>query len=552
MYRRGFLKTTGLAGIGVCAYSQSAVAQSKVLANVAKKNTHIENPIRTIQNSEVQSLDFNGDDIHRTHEILWNIDGYLQNKGGIPKPTLFSQYVIAGGGMSGLLSAYLLKSESVYLLEQADRFGGNSKGEKIANAEYSIGAAYVTVPVENSELDLFYKNIGVSKLFRHESDVDTRVKFKNELVIDFWKGVTDPNRATDFIKVAEELRRVNNEAYPDIPWTTDSDITYEELCRLDSLSFQDWLFNKFGDVHPHILEYFQKYCWSSFGGSIDELSAAQVLNFVASEVDGVLALPGGNSKIAERIYTQLLDKFKSEQIQSGAIVIKIEIQPNGKVWVVYENKNFELMTIECEKVICAFPKLIAERVVKQLPEHQLQAIQKIAYRGYCVSNVIFDRPILSPGFDVFQLSDKTTDRPTAMKPPQNYLTDICFGSWAQYDQVKNSVWTMYRPLPFDGARQFLFSPMAHDKHLKKTQSELSQFMSDLNLEARGVLGCRLTRWGHSVPLAQTGAIASGLTDKIRSSIDNKIYFVNQDNWLNPAFECVFAEAQRVTQELAES
>jgi len=552
MYRRSFLKKTGAISIGAYTLSHTAIVQSETLTTNDAQPLSVDSPIQTINSSQVQSFEFNGDDINRTHEILWNIDGYLQKKGGVPKPTQFSQYVVAGGGVSGLLSTYFLETDSVYLLEQADRFGGNSKGEKIKDSEYSIGAAYVTIPDENSDIDLFYKKIGVSEFFRLEADADTKTKFNNVLIADFWKGVTDPQNAQDFVRVANELRRVYNESYPDIPWTSDSALSYAELCRLDSISFQTWLNHTFGSVHPHVLEYFQKYCWSSFGGSIDELSAAQVLNFVTAEVDGVITLPGGNARIAECLYKQIKSKLKSDQVQSGAIVIKVEIQPNGKVWVVYENRNRELVTIECEKVICAFPKFIAERVVQQLPQKQFDMIQKVVYRGYCVSNVIFDRSIRSPGFDVFDLDDQVSTRPTAMTPPQSYLTDICFGSWAQQDQVQNSVWTLYRPLPFDGARQFLFNPSAHDKHLKKTQAELSQFMSDLNLEARGILGYRLTRWGHSLPLAQTGAIAGGMVDVIKAPIQNKIYFVNQDNWLNPAFECAFTEALKVTRELAES
>jgi hypothetical protein len=508
-----------------------------------------DNPIQKVSLLDSSSLDFNGDNIDRPHDILWNIDGYVAKKGGIPAPTASTSIVIAGGGMSGLLNAYHLQAHSPILLEQDPVFGGNSKGENFDGSYYSIGAAYVTIPEEGSDIETFFKETGIADKLKLESDTETSVNFKNALMRDFWKGASDPENAEQFIKVEEEMRRIYNDAYPDIPWIEDSAITFEELCQLDAISFDQWLNQTFEVVHPHVREYFQAYCWSSFGGSIDELSAAQVLNFVTAEIDGVLALPGGNAYITETIHTHLKKTLPEGHVLSGAFVLRIEEKTDGKIWVTYESEEGQLITIETDYVVCAFPKFVVERVIVNIEPERVKAIQDVVWRGYIVTNVIMDGKINSPGFDVFTLSGQMQPAPSAMNPPKKLMTDVCFGSWAQNDDVNHSVLTMYRPLPYDGARQFLFSPFAHQKHLIASQNEVAEFCKAVNIDASKIKGYRLTRWGHSLPLASIGTIASGTVAKQIKPINDKIFFANQDNWVNPAFECAFTEALTVAQKI---
>lgn len=541
MNRRNFVKYSSILS-GTFLADQVFAFKSLIETN-EHNDLVFDDPVQSV--SDFNSLDFNGDDINRTHDILWNVEGYLAKKGGVPNPTEFHSIVIAGGGMSGLLSAYHLQDCSPCILEQAPSFGGNSRGESLQDSKYSIGAAYVTLPDEGSDIDQFFNELNLKNLFKVESDSEAQTKVNKQLYRKFWEGVTDPHSADQFKAIETELRRIYNDAYPEIPWNKQADITYEELCELDNISFANWLTEKFGIIHPHIKAYFQSYCWSSFGGSIEELSAAQVLNFVCAEVDGVMALPGGNSAITQALTLRLRGNLPKDKIQSGAIVIKIKIQPNGKVWVTYENKVGLLKTIECDKVVCAFPKFVAEKVVDDLSIEQKKALENITYRGYIVSNVILDRPVKSPGFDIFDLDRLNFDMPSAMKRPKKLMTDVCFGSWTQDDIVQNSVLTMYRPLPFDGARQFLFSSMSHAKHMNQSLDEARIFLTELNVDPSIIKGVRLTRWGHSMPLAKKGMIGNGFVQQIKKPIAEKIYFVNQDNWVNPAFECCFTESLEV-------
>src|SRR5262245_36463284 len=68
---------------------------------------------------------FSGDSPDRAHGVLWDKQGYLARKGPLPPPEENVPLVVVGGGMSGLLSAYLLRDLRPVILERAERFGGN-------------------------------------------------------------------------------------------------------------------------------------------------------------------------------------------------------------------------------------------------------------------------------------------------------------------------------------------------------------------------------------------------------------------------------------------
>jgi protoporphyrinogen oxidase len=536
--RRDFIKLSAMAAIALGIPKRS----SAILKKLLPQNLLDISPIQVINSSQFQSLDFNGDNIDRPHDILWNLDGYIQKKGGLPNPSEKRKVVVVGGGMSGLLSAYHLRDKDPVILEQDKYFGGNSKGETYQGSTYSIGAAYITIPDEGSDIETFLKEVGLLKELKLEAAEDVRFTYRNKAMTDFWKGASDPARAEEFIKVDEELRRIYNDAYPDIPWTKDSAITKEEYLYLDSITFEKWLADKFGDVHPHIAEYFQLYCWSSFNGSIEELSALQVLNFVAAEVDGILSLPGGNSGITQRVFETLNDVTSPGSLRANAFVLKVQNKSNGLVWVTYEDSAGVVKTIEADACIVASPKYVAKYIVQGIPAEQVKLMDALSFRGYIVGNAIFNKTFKTTSLDVYCFEGAKPEMPAAMRAPKKPFSDVCFGTWAQNDDVQNGVLTVYKAVPYDGGRQFLFSPMAHEKNKKIVVDELKNFTAALGLDFNDIKGMRMTRWGHSLPVAARGLIQSGQLERMVAPIGEKIFFANQDNWANPAFETAFAAA----------
>ncbi|MDD4976275.1 MAG: FAD-dependent oxidoreductase [Bacteriovorax sp.] len=542
--RRDFLKLSAFTffSLGVPKRSDKFLKQF-----IAKNKYNSFSPIQAVAKNNFSSIDFNGDNINRPHDVLWNVDGYLQKKGGIPLPSEKRKLVVIGGGMSGLISAYKLQNLDPLILEQDVYFGGNSKGEDYEQSIFSIGAAYITIPDKNSGIELMLKDLGLFNELKKEEDEDVKVSFQSKLMKDFWLGASDPTHAEDFIKVDKELRRIYENAFPDIPWKPDSAITESEFNRLDSMSFEKWLTATFGVVHPHIMEYFQLYCWSSFNASIDELSAAQALNFVASEVDGVLALPGGNAAITQRLFERLLASTSKNSLRAGAMVLRVEAKSENEVWITYEDAAGLIKTISADFCIVASPKFVAKFIVKGIPENQTAIIDQMNYRGYLVCNAIYKGAFESPAYDVYCMEGSMPTSPSAMKPPKRAFSDVCLGSWAVDDKTNYGVLTVYKALPYDGARQFLFNPGAHDKHKNLILAELSNFAKTCGIDHSKLKGVRMTRWGHSIPVAGTGMISSGKLALMSKPIMNSIFFANQDNWANPAFECAYEVADTASE-----
>lgn len=536
MKRRSFLKAT--AGAGILA----SAPLKNIFANASISNT---SPIQPVLSGQYQSLDFNGDNIDKPHEGLWNPDGVAQKQGGWPQPSEHLDLTIIGGGVSGLLSAYYFAERKPTIFELDNKFGGNSKGEKLNSSIFSIGAAYIIKPEEDSELASLLKDLGLDTLGRVEKSEDTKTFFKTQLYQDFWKGATDPKAIDQFTKIEEALIKIYNESYPDIPWDDSSAVNWEDMKALDSISFKTWLDQQFGKIHPHIEEYFQLYAWSSFTASINEISAAQMLNFITAEFDGILAFPGGNSAIAQKLY----DRIPAKQLRANCLVIRTEIKED-KVFIYYLDPQNKLQCVTANQVIMACQKFVAKRMCVSMPEDQQKAIQKMLYRGYIVANAIYDKKVESPGYDLYCLEGNVPDQPMALQPSKRGFPDIVMGNWAINDESNETVLTIYRPLPYDGARQFLFSEGAHNKHLKAIDQALPMYEKSLGLDRKDLKGIRMTRWGHSLPVASVGFIASGLHEIVNRPIQDKIFFANQDNWSNPAFETAFGSVLSLKDQLS--
>lgn len=468
---------------------------------------------------QANSTDFNGDEIDRPHDILWDPQGYLARKGGRPAVSEYKDVVVVGGGLSGLSSAYFLRDRNTVLLEQASQFGGNARGENYNGSTYSTGSAYIVRPAPGSYLHQLLSELGL--LEQLVDDGHTTVSYQSRLWAPFWEAATAPEARDSFFRFTQRLRQLE-----------DVDI----YAQYDHLSFAQWLQIEFPDLHVHLVEYIQLYCWSSFVGSMDELSAAQVLSYLMSEQSGIASLPGGNAAIAQAMAVQVRQSLGHTALRAGAFVLDVQMMSNGQVEVCYEDAQGVIQNISAKKVIIACPKFVAKRILPQLPPAQYQAMNNINYRGYVVANLILRNRYQAPSFELYSLKGYVPEAPRALRPPTRPYTDVCFAGWADRNSTGPSVISIYKALPFDGARQFLFSPMAHSKNRQQILDGVPELLQTLQIPESEIEGVRMTRWGHSLPLAAVNAVQSGLAELASQPMDSSIFFANQDNWMSPCFE----------------
>lgn len=488
---------------------------------------------------------FLGDDDTIPHQFLWNKEKVISEVThweNIPEQEL----IIVGGGMSGLIAASQIPDgKSFLLLESSKKWGGNSQGAFLPEGQGlgSLGAAYITIPDSGSEIDLFLKKFNLDERGRIEEA--SPVVYKNTIFSNFSETL-EPLELEYMDKVKARLNDIFENEYPEIPNEFDPQTpSYQQIIEWDKISFEDWLKKEFGELPTKIFNYFQVYCWSSFNASINEVSAAQGLNFLAAEVPGILVYPGGNAFIAQKLIEALVDKGQGEKLISGALVLDIEKKENEKFQVSWtmNQKFYRTMTTQ---ILFAAPKMLLRKVLSrdlyhQFPQYE-KALNSIEYRPYIVAQVRLSKKLKLPSYDHFMLQDRKLNSPSPLMPSSLGFTDIINTKWAQPTSVNNSdsqeteFLTIYKPFPYQGAQQFLFSPLALEKNKKQISKELTQ---SLAIKEDEITEIHLARWGHAIPIAKKNLISEGTLKVFQTSEIPNLEFAGQDCWCNPAFETAF-------------
>lgn len=492
---------------------------------------------------------FAADEAAEAHALLWNREARDFDRA----PSESIAVAILGGGMSGLLSAYLLRDLSPVVLEHAPRFGGQSRSESWDELEYPLGAAYVSEPDAGSDAGAIFRELDVASFCRPRGGGDA-VFVGGKIVDGWWQGAADPGAKAAFVRVARYLADTLNEQgdlrFPTMPARTDA--ARALLRKLDGESLAVHLKRLFprNERMPTLLEtYLDRYCHSTFGAFADEVSAAAGLNFLASEFGPVLVPSGGNGRIAEAILEKLYYQLPADRLRPKSTVVSVRKHPNGHA-IDYVDGTGKSRRIIAKHVVVTVPKYVALRLFADLPPERHTAFRSIEYRAYVVANVrLRGRPERSD-YDVFRLDGKPLENPPSVDAA--VTTDIvratfaaAVGKDARPPVRRTEVLTFFRALPFSGARPELLAPGALEKLRHSFERELESYLPALGISPDTVLGIRLARWGHAMPVPKVGVYRAELPHQLSASWDGTVHFANQDNWCLPAFETAMDEALRV-------
>ncbi|MCB9848911.1 MAG: FAD-dependent oxidoreductase [Phycisphaeraceae bacterium] len=477
-----------------------------------------------------------------------------------PAPDEETDIIVVGGGMAGIASAYMLRDQRPILLEMWDRFGGNAQGENWRGTHYSLGSAYIIVPDKGSFLEAFYKDLKLDEAYRL-SIGDDQHEIDGAVRDDLYAGLGLPPEQLQVYNEYSDLVALMGEDYPEIPYPKGDE---EFIFGLDRLTFKEHVETTLGQSLPPLLEAaIQSYCYSSFCAGWEEISAASGWNFIAAEEFGRWVFPGGNAYMINQMWRHLARMTSMSRgggdggpvLRPGCQVVDIRLDGPDHVLVTHRVTDDALLkeltntlrTIRARRVVCACPKHIAKHVLHDLgnidPE-KLGAMDALNYNAYLVANVLLRRPVPAEFYDIFLLGPEgdfpMSGGEMAVRRP---VVDVLDGSF-NATQGAFGVLTLYWPLPWGSSRFTLVNGGdSHTDYAKRLAAQLPAMLKLINLTVEDIVQVRLTQWGHAMPRSAPGFIAGGSAALVQRPIDDRIFFVHQDNWALPAVENGLLDAE---------
>jgi len=230
--------------------------------------------------------------------------------------------------------------------------------------------------------------------------------------------------------------------------------------------------------------------------------------------------------------------------------VEVRLTKDGRARVTYKDASGGFHALLANKVVMACSKHIAKYMLPELqtidPE-KAGAMFQVATNPYVVANVLLDAPIEREFYDVFLLGNGDFPRNEGEVSEHSRVTDVLNGYFARRSSAPRSVLTLYWPLPWAWARFTLIDrEPAWTDYANRLAPQIDAMLATLNVPRASVRQIRMTRWGHSMPIAYPGFIANGTAELVRRPVRDVIYFVNQDNWALPAFETCILEAKTWT------
>ncbi|MBZ0172418.1 MAG: hypothetical protein K8E66_08570, partial [Phycisphaerales bacterium] len=349
-----------------------------------------------------------------------------------------------------------------------------------------------------------------------------------------------------------------NVQYPDVPFAN----AWER--ELDEMSLRQHIEQEVGLPIPTALAAaIQAYCYSSFSGGWEEISAASGWNFLAAEEFGRWVFPGGNAWMADAFWRRLRQLDNSDpghapHLRGGCRVVDVRVLPDGMTQVTWKNPEGEFSSLLARRVVMSIPKHVCRYVIHEFEERDQAKFNAAVFttRSYAVANIILDRPVPLDFYDIFLLNDPSTFPTNAGEAASFWrYTDVLDGSFspgphANQLPTRPSVLTLYWPLPYDSAR---FDLVLHDPILQFGEAiapQLRETLTLLDMPESAVKEIRFARWGHALPLSRHGFIASGAPEELIRPFEGSVYFVHQDNWALPAVENSLLDAVNAAEAIA--
>jgi protoporphyrinogen oxidase len=294
-------------------------------------------------------------------------------------------------------------------------------------------------------------------------------------------------------------------------------------------------------MHPHVEDVIESYFWSAAAASSTEFSAAAGLNFFAADFGAVAVTKGGNAAIAERVLQEIGKTVPASNFRTNTLVFNVKVEKDG-VLVTYAQGE-SVKTIKAKSVVMSCPKFVAGHLIEGLEPERRAAYKTLRYRSYLLANLLVNKSIDDSFYDLFFFKEGVVDtKHVEASAKKQRITDMVYGNYTDGKKAQ-TVLTLFRGYPYDGARKEILAPDAYPKLRAAFEKQVNEEVLPLmNIKPSEVVDLRISRWGHPLPLAEKGTISSGEIRWLREPFQNRVFFVEQDNWMLPCFETCFMEA----------
>ncbi|MHC4697206.1 MAG: flavin monoamine oxidase family protein [Planctomycetota bacterium] len=301
--------------------------------------------------------------------------------------------VIVGGGISGLIAAYLLRDKSVLLLEKENSFGGRIIGGQWEGFHYPKGAEYMGEP--EGDMAQWFTELGIEAVpIPPPTDA---IFYRSQIYAGAnMFGFLDAQRQRDDY----ERLIASFENYEDQGITEDALEdplrSLGEFTDLDQLSVEEWMNAQSIDSLVQLFVNVENR--GLFGGSNADLSflfniPEMTYNFYElydpdeyeaeeeDEVD-VYTFPHGMIEMVDALAERL-----STVIRGGAEVTDVSINSDESVTVTF-NRQGRSEQVEADAVILTAPApLTASMAAGGLSSTVREALSRVTYGSYVTANL---------------------------------------------------------------------------------------------------------------------------------------------------------------------
>ncbi len=468
--------------------------------------------------------------------------------------------LIAGGGISGLSTAYQLNKKNYtdfLVFELNDQIGGNSGNGENSFSKYPLGAHYLTLPnPENHTLIDFLKEAGLitgiqedGKIIYNEENLchapDERLwyrgTFQEGLVPSYGlnqKTSKEIQRFFEHMDAFKNLKGKDGKYIFNIP-LQDSSNDVQIPLEFDSITFDSFL--KKEGYHSEELLWFLDYCCrDDFGAGFDKVSAWAGINYFAGRKanpantipSNVLTWPEGNGKLVE-----LLSKNIKKNIETNALIVQIEDKITHTESVVYYPLSKKFVKYISNHTVVACPSYVAKHIVKSAKNPILSYDYK--HHPWLVSSVILKEIPNGNGLDL------AWDNVEYKTKGLGYIYNQHQSFKLVQEKYVISVYLAFDKLSPEEERKRMFSMTEEEmkglviSELKSMHAEIEEHIESIDFQ----------QWGHGMVTPYPGSFKHYLVFKENEINQKRIKLAHTDYAGYSVFEEGFARGINVANEI---